>query len=76
MDFSEGRYADERPLPSEIELIAFRDEGVVLHFRLLNGDDLDGTIHWFDERVIRVVRPDKSEVTVYRHAVATYEKLR
>ena len=59
----------------EIELIKFRDNRTPLIFKLLGDVEIQGAIRWFDERVIRIVKDDRSEVTVYHHAIAYYSQL-
>jgi len=58
----------------EIELIKFRDNRTPLIFKLLGSGEIQGAIRWFDDRVIRVVRDDRTEITLYHHAIAYYEQ--
>jgi len=67
-----GERHDERMSPREVELIKYRDNRTLLVVTLLGGDAVEGAIRWYDDRALRLVRPDRSEITVYFHAVAHY----
>ena len=56
----------------EVELIKYRDNRTTLTVTLLGGEILEGAVRWYDDKALRLVRPDRSEVTVYLHAIATY----
>jgi len=58
--------------PHEVELIKYRDNRTSLTVTLINGETLEGAIRWFDYTALRLVQPDRSEVTVFMHAIATY----
>ncbi len=62
----------ERVSPREVELIKYRDNRTALTVTLLSGETLEGAVRWYDEMAVRLVLPDRSEVTVYLHAIATY----
>lgn len=69
------RPSDERveriPL-HEIEMIKYRDNRTSLLIKLVTGETLEGAIRWYDDRTLRLVRSDRSEVTVCRQAIAYY----
>jgi sRNA-binding regulator protein Hfq len=67
----EERY--ERIPLHEIELIKLRDNRTALVIKLVTGETLDGVIRWYDEQAIRLVDVDRSEVTIYRQAIAYYK---
>jgi sRNA-binding regulator protein Hfq len=67
----EERY--ERIPQHEIELIKFRDSHTTLLFKLVNGDTLEGAIRWYDDQAIRLVQSDRSEITLFRRAIAFYQ---
>ena len=67
----EDRY--ERISQHEIELIKLRDNRTPLQLKLLTGEMLDGAIRWYDDKVIRLVQSDRSEMTVNRSAIAYYQ---
>lgn len=56
----------------EVELIKYRDNRTTLTVTLLGGETLEGAVRWYDDKALRLVLPDRSEVTVYLHAIATY----
>ena len=56
----------------EVELIKYRDNRTTLTVTLLGGEILEGAVRWYDDNALRLVLPDRSEVTVYLHAIATY----
>jgi len=56
----------------EVELIKYRDNRTTLTVTLLGGEILEGAVRWYDDKALRLVLPDRSEVTVYLHAIATY----
>ena len=58
--------------PREVELIKYRDNRTALVVTLLGGEVLEGAVRWYDAQALRLVQPDRSEVTVYLHAVAHY----
>ena len=64
--------ADERISPREVELIKYRDNRTSLVVTLSSGETLEGAIRWYDAQAVRLVQTDRSEVTVYLHAVAYY----
>ncbi len=72
---SEGRGSnrEERIPPHEVELIKYRTGKTTLQFRLLNSELLEGKITWYDDQAIRIVREDKSEVTILRQAILYYK---
>ena len=59
----------------EVELIKYRDNRTTLTVTLLGGEILEGAVRWYDDKALRLVLPDRSEVTVYLHAIATYRSL-
>ena len=59
----------------DVELIRYRDNRTILVFKLLDGGEIQGAIRWFDERVVRIVRDDRSEVTLYHQAISYYYQL-
>jgi sRNA-binding regulator protein Hfq len=54
------------------ELIKHRDERKTLQFTLIGGESLEGVIRWFDEEAIHLVGPERTEVTVFKRAIAYY----
>ena len=62
----------ERISPREVELIKYRDNRTTLAVTLLSGETLEGAIRWYDDMALRLVLADRSEVTVYLHAIASY----
>lgn len=64
--------ADRRISPREAELIKFRDNRTALTLKLMSGETLDGAVRWYDASALRLVQADRSEVTVYLHAIAYY----
>ena len=68
----ESDYGKESILLHTAELIKFRDERKVLLFILTNGETIEGTIRWFDEQTIHLVAADRSEITVFKHALTQY----
>ena len=65
-------HADERLSPREVELIKYRDNRTPLIVTLLSGETLEGAIRWHDHLALRLVQADRSEVTVYLHAISHY----
>ncbi len=63
----------ERIALHEIELIKFRDNRTALVVKLVTGETLEGAIRWYDPVALRLVQSDRSEITVYRHAIAYYK---
>lgn len=55
-----------------VELIRYRDNRTPLIFKLVTGNEFRGAIRWFDDTVIRIVQEDRSEVTLYQHALAYF----
>ena len=64
--------ADKRVSPREAELIKYRDNRTPLTFKMMSGETLDGAIRWYDASALRLVQADRSELTVYHHAIAYY----
>ena len=54
------------------ELIKYRDERKALLFTLNGGENLEGVIRWFDDEAIHIVGPERTEMTLFKHAVAYY----
>ncbi len=67
-----GTTREERISPREVDLIKYRDNRTVLIVTLLGGEVMEGAVRWYDEYALRLVQADRSEVTVYLHAVAYY----
>lgn len=63
---------EERLSPREVELIKYRDNRTVLVVTLLSGEALEGAVRWHDHLTLRLVQADRSEVTIYQHAIAYY----
>ena len=63
---------DERLSPREVELIKYRDNRTLLAVTLLGGETIEGAIRWHDHLAVRLVQPDRTEVTIYLHAIAYY----
>jgi sRNA-binding regulator protein Hfq len=63
---------DERISPREIEIIKYRDNRTALLVKLVTGEVLEGAIRWYDDRAMRLVQSDRTEVTVYLQAIAYY----
>jgi sRNA-binding regulator protein Hfq len=64
---------EERISPREVELIKYRDNRTALVVKLMTGETLEGAIRWYDNRAMRLVQSDRSEVTVYFQAVSYYK---
>ena len=54
------------------ELIKFRDERKTLRFTLTSGEPLEGVVRWFDDETMHIVTADRSEITLFKHAVLFY----
>ncbi len=67
-----GTTREERISPREVDLIKYRDNRTALVVTLLNGEVMEGAVRWYDEHALRLVQADRSEVTIYLHAVAYY----
>ena len=67
-----GTTREERISPREVDLIKYRDNRTALTVTLLSGEVMEGAVRWYDEQALRLVQADRSEVTVYLHAVAYY----
>lgn len=67
-----GTTREERISPREVDLIKYRDSRTVLTVTLLNGEIMEGAVRWYDEHALRLVQADRTEVTLYLHAVAYY----
>ena len=67
-----GKTREERISPREVDLIKYRDNRTALIVTLMSGEIMEGAIRWYDEQALRLVQTDRSEVTVYLHAVAHY----
>jgi sRNA-binding regulator protein Hfq len=67
-----GTTREERISPREVELIKYRDNRTDLIVTLVSGETLEGALRWYDEHALRLVQADRSEVTVYLHAVSYY----
>lgn len=63
---------DDRISPREVELIKFRDNRTLLTITLMNGETMVGAVRWFDAHALRLVLEDRSEMTLYLHAIAHY----
>ncbi|MBV9850348.1 MAG: RNA chaperone Hfq [Armatimonadetes bacterium] len=63
----------ERIPPHEAELIKYRDNRTPLLVKLVSGETLEGAIRWYDSVALRLVLSDRSEITVYRQAIAYYK---
>lgn len=59
-------------LLSAAEMIKFRDERKPLVFTLVGGETIEGAIRWFDDAAVHLVAPDRSEVTLMKHAIVLY----
>lgn len=64
---------EERISPREVELIKYRDNRTPLQVKLVTGETLEGAIRWYDNRAMRLVQSDRSEITVYLQAIAYYK---
>jgi sRNA-binding regulator protein Hfq len=69
---SPGR-PEERIALSEIELIKYRDNRTALVVQLITGEALEGAIRWYDDRALRLVQADRTEITVFMQAIAYYK---
>ncbi len=69
---SPGR-PEERIALSEIEMIKYRDNRTALTVKLTTGETLEGAIRWYDERALRLVQADRTEITVFLQAIAYYK---
>lgn len=63
---------EERISPREGELIKYRDMRTPLVFHMLTGETIEGAIRWYDNISVRVVKPDRTEVTLFFHALSHY----
>ena len=63
----------ERIAQHEVELIKYRDNRTPLLVKLVSGETLEGAIRWYDSVALRLVLSDRSEITVYRQAIAYYK---
>jgi sRNA-binding regulator protein Hfq len=54
------------------ELIKYRDERKSLLFTLIGGENLEGVIRWFDDEAIHIVGPERTEATLFKHAITYY----
>lgn len=66
-------YNEERITQHEVELIKLRDNRTPLLIKLMSGEELEGAIRWYDDRALRLILADRSEMTVLMHAVAYYK---
>jgi len=66
---------DERISPREVELIKYRDNRTQLTITLMSGEAIVGAVRWFDAHALRLVLEDRSEMTLYLHAIAHYRAL-
>jgi sRNA-binding regulator protein Hfq len=64
---------EERIGPREVELIRYRDNRTPLQFRLVNGETIEGSIRWYDHTALRIVQPDRTELTLLLHAIIYYK---
>lgn len=69
---SPGR-PEERIALSEIEMIKYRDNRTALTIQLITGETLEGAIRWYDERALRLVQADRTEITIFLQAIAYYK---
>lgn len=69
---SPGRPEEQIAL-SEIELIKYRDNRTALVVQLITGEALEGAIRWYDDRAVRLVQADRTEITVFMQAIAYYK---
>jgi hypothetical protein len=74
-DTSDGRSSEreERIAPNEIDLIKYRSSKTTVQFGLINSEHFEGKIVWYDGLAIKIIRADKSEVTILRRALAWYK---
>ena len=72
VDRLRGTTREERTSPREVELIKYRDNRTMLAITLLGGETLEGAVRWYDDQALRLVQADRTELTVYLHAVAYY----
>ena len=74
MEGGSSTSSDRSPavLQHTAELIKYRDERKTLQFTLVGGESLEGVIRWFDEEAIHIVGPERTEATVFKHAIAYY----
>jgi len=61
-----------RVSPREGELIKYRDLRTLLMFHLLNGDVIEGSVRWYDNIALGVLRPNNSEITLFYNAISFY----
>ncbi len=57
------------------ELSKFRENEVLLQFKLVNGEEIQGRINWFDNYTINVSVANKKEaedITILKHAISYY----
>ena len=74
MEGAPGASGDKHPIISlhSAELIKYHDERKALLSTLLGGENLEGVIRWFDDEAIHIVAPDRTEVKLFKHALAHY----
>ena len=73
VDRLRGTTREERITPREVELIKYRDNRTALVVKLITGEILEGAIRWYDATALRLVLPDRMEMTVNRQAIAYYK---
>ena len=69
---STARDSSPHVLLHNAELIKYRDERKTLVITLTDGKTIEGSVRWFDEQAIHVVTADRSELTVFKHAIVHY----
>ena len=75
-DFGHGQGSherEERISPREGEMIKYRDTRTQLTFQLLTGEIVEGSVRWYDSISCHVVRPDRTEITLFYHALSFYQ---
>ena len=65
-------HPEERLSPREVELIKYRDNRTALLVTLMTGETFEGALRWHDPLALRLVQPDRTEVTIYQHAISHY----
>ncbi|MBC8143404.1 MAG: RNA chaperone Hfq [Armatimonadetes bacterium] len=67
---------NERPAPvkrSDSEMIRARDERRSMAFTLMNGTVLEGIVRWFDEEAVCIGDENRDEITVFKHAIQSFQ---
>ena len=45
----------------------------MMTFTLTNGTTLDGVVRWYDDDAVCIASENRDEVTVYKHAIVSFQ---